>query len=175
MILNLTIIVILCLVLIFFSVQLFFVVFRSHAPFISTRAKLIKSIVRQINLPNNGVVYELGCGNAGFLRELGRKHPEAELLGVEKFFWPWLIAQTQDALYKNKVSIVKDDIFNLNLTRADLIYCFLNTETMKKVADKIKNEGKPGAVLISYQFKLPGHEPYKTIEENNDRVYFYQL
>ena len=63
-------ITILTIITIGLSVQFFNIIFRGHAPFISTRPNVINKIFLGLNLPKNfsGQVYELGCGKAGFLK-----------------------------------------------------------------------------------------------------------
>jgi tRNA G46 methylase TrmB len=47
--------------------------------------------IDEIKIPDGAVVYELGCGRAGFLRALEEKFPQAKYIGVEYSFWPYLL------------------------------------------------------------------------------------
>jgi len=173
--LQLFLLLVLLALALFFSVQFFNLFFRSFAPYVSTKAKIIKEIVSRLELGKNSTVYELGCGNAGFLRAVRKKYPEAKLVGVEYSFMPYLIAQVQNALTKSRIKIIKKNIFKVDLAEADVIYCYLNIATMKKLKDKIMKEAKSGAVLISYQFPLPGVKAKEAFVDKNDRIYFYEI
>jgi len=157
--------------------QFFNMIFRGFAPFISSKPKVIKRILQEIDFNNDKIkVYELGCGKAGFLRALEEKKPEWEFVGVENLFSPWLIAKIQTSLNHSKIKILKKNLFLVNLTDADLIYCYLNIEMMKKLEEKFKKECKPGAKIISHCFSMPNLKPEKVVKmENGGKIYFYVI
>jgi len=166
------------LIIIFFSCEFFNIIFRGYAPFISTKSKLIEKIIDGLEYKNskNFTVYELGCGKAGFLRAFEKRCPQSKLFGVENLFLPWLIAKIQTSLSKSNIKIIKKNLFKVDLGQADLIYCYLNQKMMKKLADKFKQECKPGTKIISYAFSLPNLKPEKEIElENRNKIFFYVI
>ena len=160
---------------IFFLIQFYNIVFRGYAPFISSKRKIIEEIIAKLELKEDGVIYELGCGNAGFLRAARKKFPKAKLVGFEYSFLPYLIAQIQNSLSKSKIIIKKENIFKVDLSGADVLYCYLNLSTMKKLEDKIKAEGKRNLKIISYQFPLPTIKAEEILEDGKDKIYFYSL
>ncbi|MDD5291232.1 MAG: class I SAM-dependent methyltransferase [Patescibacteria group bacterium] len=160
---------------VFFLVQFYNIVFRGYAPFISSKKKIIKKIIEKLDLKEDGVIYELGCGSAGFLRAAREKFPKARLVGFEYSFLPYVIAQIQNSLSKSKIIVRKENIFKISLNEADVLYCYLNILTMKRLEDKIKAEGKPGLKIISYQFPLPNIKAGEILEDGKDKVYFYSL
>ncbi|MCK4554473.1 hypothetical protein KAU19_05980 [Candidatus Parcubacteria bacterium] len=169
--------IILVIVALAIGVQFFNMIFRGFAPFISTKGKVIKKILDEIDYNNGNInVYELGCGKAGFLRALEEKKPDWKFIGVENSFLPWLIAKIQTSLNHSKIKILKKNLFHVNLAGADLIYCYLNIEMMKKLEEKFKKECKNGAMIISYSFAMPNLEPEKVVRmENGGKIYFYRI
>ncbi|MEA3464134.1 MAG: hypothetical protein U9R14_03610 [Patescibacteria group bacterium] len=159
------------------AAQFFNIIFRGFAPFISSKPAVIKRILNEIDFnDNNHNVYELGCGKAGFLRVLEKKKPAWEYIGVENSFLPWLIAKIQISFNHSKIKIIKENLFKINLVDADLIYCYLNVEMMKKLGEKFKRECKSGAKIISYAFIIPNLKPEKVVElENGGKIYFYVI
>ncbi|MFH1661883.1 MAG: class I SAM-dependent methyltransferase [Candidatus Falkowbacteria bacterium] len=99
--------IILAVLLIFLGMQFFNILFRGFAPFISTELDVVKKIIDNLDLKDNALVYELGCGKAGFLREFRKRHKNAKLVGVEYSFLPWLIAKIQTSLINNKINCKK--------------------------------------------------------------------
>ncbi|OGF25861.1 hypothetical protein A2331_04705 [Candidatus Falkowbacteria bacterium RIFOXYB2_FULL_34_18] len=160
---------------IFFVIQFYNIVFRSYAPFISTKRNVIKKIVESLNIKEDSIIYELGCGRAGFLRAIGRKYPRAKMFGVEYSFLPFLIAGLQDSLTNNNITILKKNFFKVDLSRADMIYCYLNLETMKRLEEKFKKECKHGAIVVSCSFPMPTVAPQKVIQEKGESIYFYNF
>lgn len=155
----------------------FNIAFRGMAPFISTRKALLKKIIDSLDIKDDSVVFELGCGKAGFLMEVYKKHPKTRVIGIENDLIPWMIAKIQDALTKKNFQIIKGNFYNSDLKEADFIYCYLLVEVMQKLETKFKKECKPGCIVVSYQFPMHGMEAYKVIEERNgrDKIYFYKM
>lgn len=160
----------------FFAVQFFNIFFRGFAPFVSTRPKVIKKIIDELAMKEDAVVYELGCGRAGFLRALRKKYPKAKLVGVEYSFWPFVVAEIQNSFTKSRIDIKKKSMFKVDISGADVIYCYLNAKMMEELAKKFKTECKPGATVISYTFALHGMPSEKVLEiGKHEKVYFYRI
>lgn len=173
---NILVLAIVTIILAFLIVQFFNVVFRGYAPFIPSQKKALQAAIKELSMQDDGIIYELGCGTAGFLRLAREKYNQARLIGIEYSFLPYVIAQIQNSLSKSRLQILKKNFFNVNLSDANVIYCFLNVKQMKELKIKLEKECKPGTVLISYSFSLPGKNPEKTIEtENNGAIHLYKL
>lgn len=179
MILELIGIIVLFFIAIVLAIQFSGIVFGGYAPFFLTKSKVIKRITAEIKVEDGDSVYELGCGNAGFLRAIENKFPKVkELIGAEKFLLPYLIGKIQTSFLKSRIRILKKDIFNLNLRDADVIYCFLNKPMTVKLKEKFQKECEQGTQIISYQFTLPDLAPERVIDlagNEKDKVYFYKI
>jgi hypothetical protein len=162
-----------------FIVQFFYIVFGGYAPFFLTKNKVIKRIMDEEKFNDSDAIYELGSGNAGFLRAVENKYPNIKkLIGIEYFLAPYIIGRIQTGLLKSKIKIIKENFFHTNLKEADVIYCFLNKQMMNKLKEKFTKECKSGTKIISYQFSIPEMNPEKVIDLNNDKkdkVYFYKI
>jgi len=174
--LMILLIIALITVAIILSTQFFNILFRGFAPFISSRPEVIQKILSELKIKEEAIVYELGCGKAGFLRAMEEKYPRTKLIGIEYNLLPYLIAQIQINLHKSKIKIWRKNLFRVNLAKADLIYCYLNQKMMKKLEIKFKEECQSGTKVISYAFTLPTLTPEKVIElENKSKIYFYTI
>ena len=169
------VLIILIVVLVFLAVQFFNIVFRGFAPFISTKFKAILTIIKELDLNGKEVVYELGAGRAGFLRAVEEKFKNEKLIGIEYSWWPYFLAKLQVSLSNSKIKIIREDFFKVNIKEADIIYCFLNPKTMKKLESKIREECRPGTLIISYYFKIKNLNLEKTIKEGGANIYFYRV
>ena len=172
-------IVVLSFIAVVLAVNFSYIVFSGYAPFFATSGKILDRVVNELNLKDNAAIYELGCGRAGFLRRIEKKFPKmSRLVVVEYFLMPFIIAGIQLSFQKSKIKILKKNLFDVNLKEADIIYCFLNKQAMKKLKEKFLKECKRGVQIISYQFSLPDMAPEKVIdinENNRDKVYFYKM
>jgi SAM-dependent methyltransferase len=174
------------LILIFLSITLIltirecFRVFKGNAPFLSSNKKLIKRIIDEIDFKDGSVVYELGCGQATFLREL-KKKKNVIAIGFEYFLVPYLIAKILNIFSGQKIRIYYRDFFKANLGDADYIFCFLICDEMTRLEKKLQDELKKGALVISNTFSFKNWELQKVIivdsnKKNslNNKIYIYQ-
>lgn len=161
--------------LIFFVTQFIGVVFKGSAPFISTDRETLRKIISAVSVKEQAVVYELGCGRARFLRLIEKAFPRTRLIGVENSFSLYLINKIRLKLQSSKIELLNRDFFTLDLKDADLVYCYLNNQTMAKLGAKFAREGRPGTQIISRSFPIPQFVPEKVMEIKNKKVYFYKI
>lgn len=71
------------------------------------------------------------------------------------------------------VDIIRGNMLNADLTKADIVFCNLSPVLMPKVAAKAKQEMKPGAELISVEWKVPNWKPM--FSDEADKIYVYNV
>lgn len=167
--------ILLIIILVIESIQFYRILFKGFAPFISSRFSVILTVLKELDLQGNEVVYELGSGSAGFLRSIEQKFKNQKLIGIEYSWWPYILSSIQIAFSGSKIKILRKNIFKVDLKEANIIYCFLNKTTMAKLSKKFTEECKQGTLIISYCFTLPNYEPEKTVKEKNNNIYFYRI
>jgi len=160
---------------IFFITQFYNIIFKDYAPTLSTDRITIKKIINELKLKDKTVVYELGCGQAKFLRFIEKNYSPAKLIGVENSLIVYWFNQLKFKLQASKIKLLPKDIFDINLGQADVIYCWLFNSNMIKLGEKIKKECKPGTQIISRSFSIPQFKSIKTLIIENKKVYFYQI
>jgi len=171
-ILEILILFVLFIWFVFFIIQAYNIVFRGYAPFVSTKRKHLKNIFDNANIKDGQTIYELGCGRAGFLQFARKNFPASKLVGFEYAFFPYFIAKIQNWIKKSNLDIKKKNIFKIDLSEADTVYCYLNEDMMKKLKPKFLSELKPGSQVISLEFKIPDMEAEKII---NKKIYLYKF
>lgn len=173
-------------IIIFFVWQIYNVFFRGFAPIMRTGPKVIIRVLEILNPLGDYAgkkIYELGCGQAHFLQEFEKMFSKAELIGVENDLLTCIIAGIQLAFRKSKIKIVWKNLYKVNLSEADLIYCYLNDEMMAELEKKFRFECKIKTQIVSHQYPLPNIESYKIIDLNDvkvkrgneAKVYFYEI
>ncbi len=166
--------------LLFILQEFFRVVIRGNAPYVTSSKKFIRKIIDSVDFKEGALVYELGCGDARFLRELVKKH-NVQAIGYEYFLVPYLIARFFNFFSRNKVKIYFKDISKVDLSEADYIYCYLMVKQMDVLEKKLQQELKPGALVISNTFVFKTWQPEKVIvlDENknyklSNKIYLYR-
>ncbi len=149
----------------FVTIFIFSVLLRGFAPFISSRPWVIKQILDEIELKPNSIIYSFGSGKSGFLYAIGKKYPDATLIGVEWLILPFISSKIQVFLRRAKIKVLfKRNLREVDIKKADLIYCYLDVDILKDLAKKFKFECRPGTKIVSNGFVVPGLEPTKVLE-----------
>lgn len=117
-----------------------------------TRNKIINILCENHDDCAGLSIYDLGSGWGGLCRKLSSKFPRATIKGFEISPVPYMVSKIF-ALFGH-YTISRQDIFKLDLSQADIIVCYLSHYHMNKLANKIKNECRPGLILYSQGFPI---------------------
>ncbi len=134
---------------------LYLLIFRYKVPWVPIWQKDLERLNKLIELADNKVFYDLGCGNGKVLFYFARKYPQVNFIGIELSLILYLICQLRKYLgrYKN-VKIKLGDYMKTALNQADYVFVFANQEPMQEIGAKIEKEVDENLVLISYCFKI---------------------
>ncbi len=130
-------------------------------------------------------VYDLGAGFGTIAFEAAFQGAK-EVVAVERdpfkvFFMKMylklnsqtsLIAHPLNKTHWYHVNVVKENLLNVDLSKADVVYCYLFTHIMQRLGAKAKNEMKDGALLISVEHKINDLVPEYVDEK--DKIYVYK-
>jgi len=151
--------------------------FFTRVPFVPTPKRNVKIAIDQLELKPGQKFYDLGCGDGRFLIEAEKRGAQA--IGFEISPWAHFLGRLNLWRHKSKAKILYKNFYHLNLSDADAIFCFLITDVMPKVEEKLKKELKPGAKIVCYGFKLPTWKPIKVVDlkpqnKRSSKVYLYR-
>lgn len=180
-----SIIVILAVIIFFWQVSnLISIIFGS--PTIMMDKKVIVKALRLSGLKKGDKFYDLGCGNGDVLIEaakLGAKATGFEispfyflLAKVRIFFWRYKnLRYNSDRAYsvkkgKNKleIKIYFRNIFKANLSKADIVYCYLLPKILSKIKFHKNNR------IISVGFPIKSFKPIRTKIIQNHIIFIYR-
>ena len=136
-----------------------------------------KSVTRMLTaagVSEGTKVYDLGSGFGGVVFEAAGGYG-AECVGVEidplKCWWSRRAAKKRHL--GNKVEIRRENLFDVDVSDADVVYLFLYPPIMKKVKEKLLRQMKPGKVVLSKSYRLPGWEP--EVDDKRLGAYLYRV
>lgn len=118
---------------------------------------------------------DLGSGLGGVVRALDGEGRQAR--GVETAPMVWLLSVLLSKIFR-RGRILRQDIWSADLSGDDIVYAFLSPEPMPALYDKARREMKPGSLLVSNSFAVPGVEPSETWElpdRRKTRLYLYEM
>jgi len=96
------------------------------------------------------------------LRKLA-KYAQVQAIGYEYSLIPYTIAVILNLFSKTKIKLNLGNFFQADLSQADYIFCYLITDEMKRLEEKLYEELKPGAIIISNTFRFKNWQPQKVI------------
>jgi len=64
---------------------------------------------------------------------------------------------------QDKITIVNGDMFNVDLTSADVIFLYLTTGANEKIREKLETELKRGVRIVSHDYEVVGWKPAKVL------------
>jgi len=174
----LAIIIIFSLIVLFFCLQAIITIIRIKVPFARTPDKNIEQIFtelkkksRELGILSGSLLYDLGCGDGRILFEAEKRGYKS--IGYELSLYQYLRGLTRKRLSGSKVKIIRKDFMRQDLSDADVIFTFLVGKVMLRLGEKLKNNLKKGAIVISYGFKIPGWQINKILETKPSLTYIY--
>ena len=150
----------------------------AKVPFVPTSGRIINYIISICELKKGEKVYDLGCGDARFLLEAEKKTGE-QGIGYENAMLPYLLAQLRKYLNKAKVIVKMENFFRADLSKADVIYCYLGPDVMTELNKKFQKECRKGTRIYSNSFSIKDLTPKKTWPRDPKKrlptVYLYEI
>jgi len=103
-------------------------------------------------------VLDAGCGTGTVLAGLRSRRPDALLEGIESSVLPWLAARVRMAARRG-CGVRWGSLWRADFGAYDVVYAFLSPAPMARLWDKARREMRPGSVLVSNRFPVPGIAP----------------
>ena len=132
------------------------------APYVPSPPQVIRQMLILAQLKPREVLFDLGAGD-GRTVIMAAKDFGARAVGVE--LREDLVKKALSTVYENglqdRVTIVNGDMFNVDLTSADVIFLYLTTSANEKVKPKLETELKPGVRVVSHDYEIVGWKPVK--------------
>ncbi len=149
-----------------------------RVPFVPSKKRVIDRVLELAKLKDGEKVYDLGCGDGRFLIEAEKK---AKIIaqGFEAAPIPFLLAYFQKWINSAKFHISLKNFFKVNLSDADVIFCYLGPETMAELAGKLTRECHKGTRIYSNTFHIEGLNPKRVWAKNPEKkmptIYLYEI
>lgn len=150
------------------------------APWWQMPEDVIQEMCRLAKLSSKDIVYDLGCGTGKALciaaKKFGAKGVGIEIDPLRVLLAKWNVRRFG---VKNRVTIFKKNFFNVNFSKATVIFVYLVPKALNNLSKKFFKELKPGTVLITYIYDFPKEsykEKLKLIKHDSvKKIFVYKL
>lgn len=154
--------------IILFVVLILFIIwmitgYKSKVPFVPVPNSILKDIYKVMEVKDNSVVYDLGCGDGRVLFYISHFVPLAKYIGIENSIFPLILARIR-AWWNRKhnsiqIKLLNQDFFTKDLSNATHVFTYLYPNVMDDLLPKLDKELKQGSRLISISFKFTVKQP----------------
>lgn len=146
------------------------------ALYVSTTRTRLNAFIEAVPMTPGQTLVDIGCGDGRVLR-LARRHYHVTAIGFEVNLMAYLKARLQSIGLKG-IEIKRQNFWRQNLAGADVVFCYLYPDVMRRLAAKLRSELKPGTLIVSGNFPLPGFKPERVIRPrgalHSDPLYIYR-
>jgi len=169
------------LVIIFIVIQLLFagfflflcLAFVTGGPFVPSNKRSVTAMVKLARIKKGQTVYDIGSGDGRVLFEAARQGAIA--VGIE--INPYLVQYTRlvafFGAYRGRIRVLWQNLWKADVSEADVVFVYLIPWKMDVLADKLRHELKPGALVISNSFIFPGWNIVRQDKANH--VYAFRI
>ena len=143
------------------------------APWLPTRMKKVREMLTLAEIQPHEVLYDLGCGDGRIIVTAARRY-KIKAVGIEinLLFYLWCQILITILGLRKKVKVSYGNFFKRDLSSADVVICYLLQETNDKLEEKLVQELKPDARVVSNSFKF--HKLSIINEDSDKKIYVYR-
>ena len=133
------------------------------APFVATPLPVVRHMLTVADLRAGEAFYDLGAGD-GRTVVMATQEFGARSVGVElrEDLAKKAMATVHELGIQDRVTIVQEDIFKVDLTPANVVFLYLTTSANDKIKPKMDKELKEGTRVVSHDYEILGWRPVKT-------------
>jgi SAM-dependent methyltransferase len=146
-----------------FLLLVFWSTFRTQVPYYPSGKRVWEAAAGLLPPGRALRVIDIGSGLGGLVLALARRRPESTCIGIELAPLPWLISRLRARLSGSRARFLRGDYEDLDFGCYDAVFAYLSPAAMDALWRKAGREMRPGAILLSYEFLIPGRSPDQTI------------
>ncbi|MBE0685881.1 MAG: 50S ribosomal protein L11 methyltransferase [Anaerolineaceae bacterium] len=125
-------------------------------PWVPSSMQVVYRMLDMAGVKPNDTVYDLGCGDGRVLVAAAKRY-HARAVGIEidpiRYLWCQILISLLGL--RKQVQIIFGNLFNADLSEADVVVCYLMPDALSKLETKLKTELEPGKRIVSNKFSFP--------------------
>ena len=132
------------------------------APFVPSPQTVVEFMLKMVELRAGEVLFDMGSGD-GRTVIMAAKTFGARGVGIElrEDLAKKAMGNIHECGLDDRVTIMNDDMFNVNLTSADVVYLYLTTSANEKIKPNLERDLKKGVRVVSHDYEIIGWRPVK--------------
>lgn len=138
------------------SLSLFWTTFRTQVPFFPSRPNVWHQVAKIIPQDKAVRLIDIGSGLGDMSMYMAKTRPDSQIEGIEIAPLPWMISYVRAKFSRSSATFTLGNYQALNFANYDVIFAYLSPAAMRMLWDKASHEMRPGSLLISLEFDIPG-------------------
>ena len=136
---------------------------RGHDLPTSRRAtRVLLKVVKQYK-PDAKNFYDVGCAHGSLSLAVKKALPDLAVYAIDNSAIRIFFAKLKSKIFGGRVNFKKQDIFNIDLSRADIVYAYLWYDVMPPLEKKLQNELQQGAIVVTNTSNFPTWQPMQRV------------
>lgn len=111
--------------------------------------KAVAEIIRKNNLEQSEL-YDLGSARGNFVLKILNVCPGLKVYGIDSSRFRTYFARMRALFHSGHAIFIRQDIFAADVSKADIVFMFLDKALMPALERKLLLELKPGAIAITH-------------------------
>lgn len=144
------------------------------APWWRTSKTVARRMCRLAKIGKKDLIYDLGSGDGTALitaaKEFGAKGVGIEIDPLRVFVSRLFV---RFAKASDKVTIVKSNFFDVDISKATVIFVYLVPKALMRLKKKMLKELKPGTRVVSYQYAID-FLPL-VVSDKKNKIHIYKI
>jgi precorrin-6B methylase 2 len=146
--------------------------------FPASRRKIVEALQKYLHSQSTShplTIIDLGSGNGQLGIKVAHAFPSATVIGIELSFLPWLYSvMKQKVLGPKNATFICRDFWPYDCSKVDGIVLYINGAIVDRMSKKLREELKPGAIIVTNEIPLSGDwQPVEIIETNFFKMKVY--
>ncbi|GAB3537489.1 hypothetical protein GCM10027343_00760 [Noviherbaspirillum agri] len=155
---------------------LYWTTFRTQVPFYPSNRATWDAVAKLLPSGRPVRFMDVGSGLGGLVLDLSAKRPDGIFAGIEVAPLPWLVSLLRARTGQHScggATFLRGDYRRLDFADYDVIFAYLSPAAMPALWEKARAEMRPGTLLLSYEFVIPGAEPQIAIQPEVEGPFLY--
>ncbi|MFZ3087463.1 MAG: class I SAM-dependent methyltransferase [Methylotenera sp.] len=159
------------------SLSLFWTTFRSQVPFYPSRPIVWQQVAGLMPQGKPVRMIDIGSGLGGMSMHIAKVRPDSRIEGIEIAPLPWMLSFVRAWIRRSSAVFRLGDYRKLDFASYDVIFAYLSPAAMLALWEKARQEMRPGSLLVSYEFEIPGVAPSLCVaaDKQSPVIYVWRL
>ena len=138
---------------------LYWSTFRTQVPFFPSNPTVWCAVEHLLPANRPTRFIDIGSGFGGLVLHLASARPDGSYAGIELAPLPWVVSSLRTWIRRGKCTFMRGDYEQLDFSVYDVVFAYLSPVAMEALWRKAQAEMRCEALLLSYEFHIPGIKP----------------